>query len=446
MASSLPPARSLTYCGTWNASTNTPVLVSGTGYQGNYYIVSVAGTTMLDGNYGWAAGDHVEFNGSTWSRVPGAGSRIRLTANGTLWVRPFYGSDATGNGLGTSTAFATIQHCFNVIQSQYDLNGFIMFVACDDASGAYPLTATASASAPWVGGGYVMLTGNGMMHWTVNNGDCLQVSNGAYVQIQNFTLSTTGSSGQEINVLAAGIVSVGTNMVLGPCAGAKIQNYGQINLPVTYTSTGNAVAEWHVIDGGHMVANNCNVVLTGTPAYSSYFLGMDNGVLEAINTTFTGSATGKRCYLHYNSSVRFNAVGMEAALTILPGSLAGTVERNATFDDWGKTALRINKKINQTSNFQITLPYWCAILKMEIAEHAGAAVTGGINIGTTVNGNNVVSSFPVSANSWTSCEGAALLLPRISTTQDTTLYVSAVTAWGGASVDLAIFFTNGQTV
>jgi hypothetical protein len=39
----------LVYKGTWNASTNTPTLASGTGTTGEFYIVSVAGTTNLDG-------------------------------------------------------------------------------------------------------------------------------------------------------------------------------------------------------------------------------------------------------------------------------------------------------------------------------------------------------------------------------------------------------------
>jgi len=42
-------AGGLDYQGTWNASTNTPTLASGVGTNGYYYIVSVAGTTNLDG-------------------------------------------------------------------------------------------------------------------------------------------------------------------------------------------------------------------------------------------------------------------------------------------------------------------------------------------------------------------------------------------------------------
>ena len=44
----------LVFQGTWNANTNTPTLASGTGTTGHFYIVSVAGTTDLDGVTDWA--------------------------------------------------------------------------------------------------------------------------------------------------------------------------------------------------------------------------------------------------------------------------------------------------------------------------------------------------------------------------------------------------------
>jgi len=61
----------LNYKGTWNASTNTPTLASGVGTQGDYYVVSVAGSTNLDGITNWGVGDWATFNGSVWQRVEG---------------------------------------------------------------------------------------------------------------------------------------------------------------------------------------------------------------------------------------------------------------------------------------------------------------------------------------------------------------------------------------
>jgi hypothetical protein len=75
----------LNYKGTWNASTNTPTLASGVGTQGDYYVVSVAGATDLDGITNWGVGDWAAFNGSVWQRVEGGadGNFVNLDVTGT---------------------------------------------------------------------------------------------------------------------------------------------------------------------------------------------------------------------------------------------------------------------------------------------------------------------------------------------------------------------------
>jgi hypothetical protein len=74
----------LVYQGTWDASTNTPTLTSGVGTNGNYYVVSVAGSTNLDGVTLWGVGDWAVFNGSAWQKVDGGstGNITSLTVTG----------------------------------------------------------------------------------------------------------------------------------------------------------------------------------------------------------------------------------------------------------------------------------------------------------------------------------------------------------------------------
>lgn len=88
----------LNYKGTWNASTNSPALASGVGTKGDYYVVSVAGTTTLDGISNWGVGDWAAFNGSTWQRVEGGAdlNGVNLSVSGT----------STLSGLTASTALA----------------------------------------------------------------------------------------------------------------------------------------------------------------------------------------------------------------------------------------------------------------------------------------------------------------------------------------------------
>lgn len=57
------------YVGVWNANTNSPTIVNSTGTNGNYYKVSVAGTTTIDGNTNWHVGDWIVFNGLVWEKV-----------------------------------------------------------------------------------------------------------------------------------------------------------------------------------------------------------------------------------------------------------------------------------------------------------------------------------------------------------------------------------------
>jgi hypothetical protein len=69
--SELPAAvlGALSYQGTWDASTNTPTLTSSVGTKGYYYVVSVAGSTNLNGITDWLVGDWAVFNGSVWQKV-----------------------------------------------------------------------------------------------------------------------------------------------------------------------------------------------------------------------------------------------------------------------------------------------------------------------------------------------------------------------------------------
>lgn len=62
------------YRGTWDAFSNTPDLVNPVPpvapvKQGDYFVVSAAGNTNLDGITDWEAGDWAIFNGTDWEKV-----------------------------------------------------------------------------------------------------------------------------------------------------------------------------------------------------------------------------------------------------------------------------------------------------------------------------------------------------------------------------------------
>lgn len=78
----------LNYKGTWNATTNTPALASGSGTKGDYYQVGVAGSTTLDGVSNWGVGDIAAFNGTTWQRIEGGAdlNGVNLTVTGVATI------------------------------------------------------------------------------------------------------------------------------------------------------------------------------------------------------------------------------------------------------------------------------------------------------------------------------------------------------------------------
>lgn len=89
----------MSYQGTWNATTNTPALVSGTGTKGHYYKVSVAGSTTIDGLSQWNVGDLAVFNGTTWDKIDGIASEVLSVAGRTGAVVL---SNADISGLGAA--------------------------------------------------------------------------------------------------------------------------------------------------------------------------------------------------------------------------------------------------------------------------------------------------------------------------------------------------------
>ena len=61
----------LTYKGSWDASANNPTIPAASGgNDGWFYIVSVAGSTIIDGEGVWEVGDWIISNGASWQRVP----------------------------------------------------------------------------------------------------------------------------------------------------------------------------------------------------------------------------------------------------------------------------------------------------------------------------------------------------------------------------------------
>lgn len=114
------------YQGVWNATTNSPTLTSSTGTKGYYYVVSVAGSTNLDGITDWKIGDWAIYNGTIWNKVDNTdaissfngslggitytptGTVNRLTVTGAGGLAPTFDISVSYIGQSTITTLGTI--------------------------------------------------------------------------------------------------------------------------------------------------------------------------------------------------------------------------------------------------------------------------------------------------------------------------------------------------
>lgn len=117
----------LTFKGSWNANTNNPFLQSGIGVAGEYYIVSVPGTTNLDGVFDWQIGDWAIFEGasSMWQKIDNHDivSYNTIQEEGVSLppqsVLDFQGDGVTAsNGFGKTIVNIPIQPSYSIIKDE----------------------------------------------------------------------------------------------------------------------------------------------------------------------------------------------------------------------------------------------------------------------------------------------------------------------------------------
>ena len=136
--------------GTWDASTNTPALASSVGTNGHYYIVSVDGSTNLNGITDWQIGDWAIFAGTTWQKVDNTDSVASvngytgtvslvtgdvLEGAGSLPARPsqLYFTDAraraaislTTSGSSGASTYDSATGVLNIPNYLQDLSGYV---------------------------------------------------------------------------------------------------------------------------------------------------------------------------------------------------------------------------------------------------------------------------------------------------------------------------------
>jgi hypothetical protein len=117
VSSTINAIGAINYKGTWDAQNNTPTLTSSVGTKGDYYVVSVAGNTNLNGITDWQISDWAIFNGSVWEKVDNSeviyvsnvatGTGLTggpITSTGTISIA---NTTVTAGNYGSATAVGT---------------------------------------------------------------------------------------------------------------------------------------------------------------------------------------------------------------------------------------------------------------------------------------------------------------------------------------------------
>jgi hypothetical protein len=132
------PNSIMEYKGSWNAATNTPTLVNGTGNAGDVYLCEVAGTVNFGaGPITFAVGDQVIYSGSIWQRASGATgtvTSVAVTESGDALT-------ITGSPITTS---GTINIGFAGTSGQY-INGAGGLTTFPSLTGFVPYTGATAA-------------------------------------------------------------------------------------------------------------------------------------------------------------------------------------------------------------------------------------------------------------------------------------------------------------
>lgn len=90
----------------------------------------------------------------------------------------------------------------------------------------------------------------------------------------------------------------------------------------------------------------------------------------------------------------------------------------------------------------LSIPTNAYILGIVIKNQSANAVTGGISIGTTLAGTDVVAAQAVGANAIVYVTDATLLKRIFSDIASTTLYVGAVAAWNSAVINVTVLYVQ----
>jgi hypothetical protein len=264
--SQIPPLGDLNYQGAWNANTNSPTLTSSVGTKGFYYVVSVAGTTNLNGITDWQIGDWAVFNGSVWQKIDNTDSVTSV--NGKTGVVVLTNTDISGFGTMST------QNANSVAITGGTINGTSLGLTTPSTAAFTTLSANAVTSTTPV------------------------LSFNASNAIASFGSTTSGSYNQLVIQNKSGTAGASTNYVISNDLGTDSTYYGEFGMNASVYSSGTPSDFFSLNNGVYFSAHDGDVSIGSGNGYKTYFVWGTTGnhahVINAsgaigLDTSITGA-------------------------------------------------------------------------------------------------------------------------------------------------------------
>ena len=291
----------LSYQGTWDASTNTPTLTSSVGTKGYYYVVSVAGTTNLNGITDWLVGDWAVYNGTAWQKVDNTDSvtsvngftgAVSLTTTNINEGTNLYYTDTRARGAISAGTAITYDNTTGVVTNAApDQIVALTGAGTTTISGTYPnFTITSADSKVGDVVGPASATDNAIARYDTTTGKLIQNS----LVIVDDTGSVTG-----VNALTAQSLTVNNNATLGSSNTDTLDVNARITTDLEPNANnakdiGTSGRNWRDAFFGRTV-HTVNLELTGTTSFDGA-QGTSGQVLTSAGTgntpTWTTPTTG----------------------------------------------------------------------------------------------------------------------------------------------------------
>ena len=346
------PNSVMEYKGTWNAATNTPTLVNGTGNQGDVYLCNVAGTVNFGaGAITFAVGDQAIYSGTIWQKAGGSTGTVTsvavtetgdaltitgspITTSGTINIGFAGTSGQYVNGAGGLTTFPTLTGYvpYTGATANVDLGTFDLTADIVNANDIKALT-SAGLDIYSNSGTHIALMGGGGGAGTTFYGGIVGTT-GSFASSggsDTFAINHSSGSGIALNITKGG---AGEGLYINKTSGS-----------------GNAATIIGTLNATTLVKSG------GT---SSQFLKADGSVDSSTYLTTSSAASTYVPYTGATANVDLGIYNMSAAYyKSTNGYVMGqgsTVGLSGAFTVIGATPTSLNIVISNTKTFLLTFP------------------------------------------------------------------------------------------